>query len=128
MLEVRGEGRPEAGAQPSCRAEIHGKNLIYNLFVCVACMFFFFGGFVSYLDWSQVTWCCRQKKRAPNGTRFGMFLAGCPECFLASASYVSRACFLGPNRQWLQQLKAAAGPKLASKKYERKQGQRTGAI
>ena len=42
MLEVRGEGRPEAGAQPSCRAEIHGKNLIYNLFVCVACMFFFF--------------------------------------------------------------------------------------
>jgi len=101
---------------------------LYNLFVCVACMFFFLGGFVSYLDWSQVTWCCRQKKRAPNGTRFGMFLAGCPECFLASASYVSRACFLRPNRQWLQQLKAAAGPKLASKKYERKQGQRTGAI
>lgn len=76
MLEVRGEGRPEASAQPSCRAEIHGKNLIYILFVCgMACMFFF-EGFVSYLDWSQVTWCCRQKKRAPNGTRFGMFLAG----------------------------------------------------
>lgn len=40
MLEVRGEGRLEAGAQPSCRAEIHGKNLIQ--FVCLCGMHVFF--------------------------------------------------------------------------------------
>ena len=41
MLEVRGEGRPEAGAQPSCRAEIHGKNLIQFVCLCGMHVFFF---------------------------------------------------------------------------------------
>ena len=55
MLEVRGEGRPEAGAQPSCRAEIHGKNLIQ--FVCLCGMHVFFFFFFSeglFLTWTGV--------------------------------------------------------------------------